>query len=72
MARPPSHKKESFEHGQTIGLLPRSRRWDGEVGEAEMAEVAGAPLYRLRWKDGLTASSDRIEWQLKLTTDRSK
>ena len=34
--------------------------------------MSAVALQRLRWKDGLTASSDRMMWQLKLTTDRSK
>ena len=61
-------KRRASKLGQTRSALPRSRRWDGEDGEAAMSAVA----YRLRWKDGLTASSDRMMWQHMLTTDRSK
>ena len=68
----PTRFKRSRDVGPHFGLsaLPRSRRWDGEVGEAAMSEVAVGSAHRLRWKDGLTASTDRIEWQHQLTTDR--
>lgn len=73
MRRLRSHRRKAFRSGRLKSAPPRSRRWDGEVGEAGMSEVAGRPRSTdYAGKISSPLPPDRIEWQLRLTRDRSK